>query len=122
LSIVQAKAPAESRQRVHFVDKMQAVIDTWLSEPQMSKGDEAASALNDTFDVHWTDATDDPLVIIDDRQTVAIIPVFEDEKFRAFDPVGNPDVLSSPLYSVAYSEILKLVRDRITDADGMEVQ
>jgi len=106
LSIVQAKAPGDVRQRSSFADRMQ----------------EIAKALSDTFDVEWDDSADDPLIAIDDSREIPVIPIYEDERFRTFDPALNRDVLSSQLYLAPYAELLDTVRDRLATPDDLEVR
>jgi Mrp family chromosome partitioning ATPase len=121
LTVVQGKAPVDSRQRAIFSEKMQDVIGSCLS-PVSSLPIDDASALSDTFEVQWADTTDDPLIAIRDAQETQVIAVYEDAGFRSFDPALNPATLSSPLYSAAYVELLSLVRDRLADLDAMEAK
>lgn len=116
LTIVQAKASASPESRTRFAQQMQDSANLCLRHP-VSATDNVANAedLSETFNVDWADPADDPFDLLEERQSLSIISIFEDERFRGFEPNVDQSVLSSSVYSAAYMEILDFVRDRIAD-------
>lgn len=120
LTIVQAKTPADSKSRTRFAQEMQEAANLCLRDVDSQSNNDTAVELRETFNVDWAESTDDPLAVLDERQSVSIISIFEDERFRGFEPTSDQSVLSGSVYSAAYKEILDLVRDRIADSIPME--
>lgn len=121
LTIVQAKTSGDPKSRTRFTQGMQELADSCLRNLGTQADDNVAANLSETFDVDWVDPAKDELELLDETHTVSNIAIFEDERFRGFDPTGDQNVLSNSVYSSAYTEILELVRDRIADPTSMEL-
>ena len=120
LTIVHAKASMNQSSRSRFAEEMQNIADSSRRiEPHV--GTDAAADLQDTFEVEWSDTTDQVLEALEERAGVVVVSVFEDEKFRGFDPSLDRGILSETAYNSAYGELLKHVHQRLDELNRSEI-
>lgn len=115
LTIVHAKASASQRSRLRFAEEMQEIVDSSRHSMKTQTGTDVAADLQDTFEVEWSDTADQALEPLEERSAVTVITIFEDEKFRGFDPSLNRGILSDAAYTSIYGEMLEHVRQRLDE-------
>jgi len=119
LHIVQSKAPLESDARDAFGQRMLDAINTWSATRdntnQTIQPDSKPEDWADKFDSSWSvdepgreaSAAGDPGLCPDPCDVLAIAESFD---YRVFDPVRDPDQLTSSLYQAAFGPFLNDVR------------
>jgi hypothetical protein len=109
IHIVQSKSPVNPAQRTKFVDRMSSLVSKYLSRYRDVLDVEIdTTSLRETFYVEWSEDNSNAVETILEEETVSILAVLEDERFRVFDPISDHDVLAAPTYSDSFSEILAL--------------
>ena len=108
--IVQSKVSANPAQRATFGERMASLAAKYLSRYSDSLEVEIdATSLSDTFELDWSedDAQVDKLL---EEESVHVLAVLEDERFRIFDPITDRDILRERAYSDSFQELLELTR------------
>lgn len=120
LYLVQSKAMLAPESRVQFSDRMNALVGKYLRpEIDLESLQIDTSDLRDTFDVYWDEGDEDADAIetILESDANQVVAVFDDERFRVFDPIADRSVLVANSYSDSYKELLELT-NTITDSSA----
>lgn len=114
-TIVQGKAPAVPGDRMRFAERCQDVLaDVGLVKPNdnLSENRQARPvAPEEAFDAFdWNDELPDEDVLPkEDREFSQPIAILDDPRFRGFDPIQTPDLLSEQTYRSSFELLLQNV-------------
>lgn len=116
LHIVHAKAPIDPKKSASFAERMESLRDKYLSRPTtQSDTDVDPSSYKDTFDVEWSKDATSALEIIPETDMPVTMAILDDNRFRFFDPVADPSILTTPAYSDTFGGLIKMASE-IVDA------
>jgi len=116
LHIVHAKAPSDEKKCKSFAERMESLRDKYLSRPATETAmDVDPSSYKDTFDVEWSEDTNSALDILPETDAPETLAIRDDNRFRSFDPVADPSILTTPAYSEAFGEVIEMAKG-IVDA------
>jgi MinD-like ATPase involved in chromosome partitioning or flagellar assembly len=110
LHIIQSKAPKDGKMRAKFSARMGELLARYLSGPRVPiSAVPDPSELKDTFEVEWTEANAEAVEsLIGDEQPSPIVPILDDDQFRAFDPIADRDILVDQFYSLSFGQFLEM--------------
>jgi hypothetical protein len=95
---------------------MESLRDEYLSHPITQPAVNVdPSTYKDTFDVVWSEDTSSALEILSETETPTTLAIRDDNRFRSFDPISDPSILTTPAYSEAFGELIEMAKG-IVDA------
>jgi CobQ/CobB/MinD/ParA nucleotide binding domain len=108
IQFVHAKASADPQAQAEAAARFSDLMNAFGSAPGQSGSavpDEEQLTVND-FDMGWKTPTEDVVaeVIGDDTP---IIRILDDDRYRAFDPVRQPALLTSNLFEATFADLLR---------------
>jgi CobQ/CobB/MinD/ParA nucleotide binding domain len=107
--IVQSKSPADPALRTRFSELMVSLIAKYLSRYNLSPDFEIdTTTLRDTFEVEWSEDNSSAVDTLLDEESVPVFAILDDERFRAFDPIADRNVLVDTAYSDSFKELLDM--------------
>ncbi|MDP1832245.1 MAG: hypothetical protein Q8K67_09315 [Geothrix sp.] len=114
ITMVQGKAPSDSKARADFASKCRALFDdAGLGVHRSAKATEAPLPANPFSDVPWDEDTRDEDLLLDEGSRLyEPLAILHDERFRHFDPIQQRDLISELVYKASYGMFL----DRIYQA------
>ncbi|MGB9145175.1 MAG: hypothetical protein WCC14_05100 [Acidobacteriaceae bacterium] len=109
LYIVNSKAAANPAHRMRFTEQMSALSAKYLTRPNIAPVlDVDPTSLRDVFDVDWSEDDSDHVDDLLDEDTIPVVTLMEDERFRIFDPISDRDILLEREYSESFRELVTL--------------
>lgn len=119
--IVQSKAPVNPAQRVTFAERMSSLVAKRISGYSDAFYSEIdTTSLRDTFEVGWSEEDSQAVDELLDEETVSVLAVLEDERFRIFDPVANRSILLEGEYSDSFHELLEFTEATVASLADRE--
>ena len=73
--------------------------------PPASDATETADLTSEDFDLEWSNDDSDVDEILSDDTPV--IPILDDARYRGFDPIRQPDLLESEVFSATFGPLLE---------------
>lgn len=119
LTLVQGKA-ISADSHAAFVERCQSVVAHLKFGARAPSADGAVMLPARPFhDVPWDDdVSDEDLVVEEGPIPREPVPIFEDDRFRLFQPMKRHDLLSEPVYRFSYGEFLARIDQAFPGRDG----
>jgi Mrp family chromosome partitioning ATPase len=103
LQFVQAKAPITAAEQLDAAIRFRDLLAVF--RPAITERVETSDLTSDDFDVEWNDDRADVDEILSDDTPV--IPILDDARYRGFDPIRQPDLLQSEVFSATFGPLLE---------------
>lgn len=124
ISVVQAKASPVRGRQADFASRFRQMLTRWLV-PETNTHPVDLQALRDVFDVEWDDDAasvdaETNAVLAESGEQFPVSQILENELFRDFDPLADPDRLSETMYAAVYGSFLEDVM-RVAGLDFVDL-
>ena len=113
LQFVHAKAPATTADQMSAAGRFRDLLAVF--DANAPENTEEADLTADDFDVEWTDVDLEIDTLL--RDDTPVIPILDDSRYRGFNPLQQPQLLDTEVFSVTFGNLLDWVERVVPGAE-----